>query len=328
MNTAERLSEGTRRVVSAAMARHPFLEREEEAGLARAWRERGCLRSRERLVNAHLALAMGLVRRFSGYGANADDLFACACAGLMVAADKFDPGKGTRFNSFARWYAVQEMNDHVMRARSLLRGPQTGAARALFFNLGRIKEALGLSGPLDREGARAVAERLARDVPSMAESITPEAVLLSDGFLSSRTGSLDAPADGGAGGASWGEFLADGSEPADETLAAREEAETRRRLLRGAVEGVLNERERFIVIHRSLRDEPMSLAEIGQRFGVTRERVRQLETRALQKVAAEVQARVREGEAQARRRAEAHRAARGLSGAIPDSRPRNPANGA
>jgi RNA polymerase sigma-32 factor len=265
----------TRRFVRASMAEE-ILDAETETRLAQAWRERGDEAALHRLVTAYARLAVSFAGRFRRYDVPYDDLIQQGNLGLMRAAEKFDPGNGARFSTYAAWWIRASMQDYVMRNWSMVRTATNANQKKLFFHLRRAvqqQEALGAS---DVPMAQRLAERL--QVPENQV----EAMM---GRMAGPDLSLDAPQSSDEEGRSWVETIADEGAATETTVLDRIEMTQRRRALYEAV-AALPPRERRIVAARHLAEDPATLSELGSAMGISKERVRQLEERAMGRLSA------------------------------------------
>jgi len=258
-----------------ATRRYPLLTEEEERAYAEGIRGRADASAMKELVGSHLRLVAKIARGFAGYGLPLADLVAAGNLGLMRAVKGFDPGRGVRFATYASWWIRAEMQEFILQSWSLVRIAKTAPQKRLFFHLRSLKARLGIAdkGNLAPEEAAEIGRTL--DAPEGE-------VKSMNGRLSGGDLSLNAPI-GDKERASWDELLVDGEPGQEETLAAREQARQRRHLLRRGL-SALNQRERAILMERRLREEPPTLDVLAQRFGVSRERIRQIETRALEKL--------------------------------------------
>jgi RNA polymerase sigma-32 factor len=258
--------------------RFPMLSPEREQELARAWRDDQDRAALQQLVGSHLRLVVKIARGFTGYGLPLADLVAEGNVGLMQAAEKFDPDRGFRFATYAMWWIRAAIQEYILHSWSLVKMGTTAAQKKLFFNLRKLKgrmEELD-QGDLPPEAVTKIATEL--DVPE-AE------VIEMNRRLAGADNSLNALIGGGAGDSDseWLEMLPDEG-PSQETLVAeRDELQQRRALLDVALKK-LNPRERDIIFERRLKDEPSTLEELSHRYAVSRERIRQIEVRAFEKL--------------------------------------------
>lgn len=272
-----------RRLVRAAMDA-PFLEREEERELAIRWRETGDEAALHRLTASHMRLVIAMAAKFRRYGLNHSDLVQEGHVGLLEAASRFEPERDVRFSTYAAWWIRAAIQDHVLRNWSIVRGGTSSNQKALFFNLRRIRARLMAEkgdigeAALHREIAEELGVSLA-DVEAMAAR------------LSGPDTSLNAPAfEREEDGAERQDSLASGAPAIDETVEETIDGDRRSAWLTDAL-GVLDERELAIVRERRLREEGETLETIGRRLGISKERVRQIEARALEKLKAALLAR-------------------------------------
>ena len=257
-----------------------LLDAETELKLAYAWRDERDVQALHRLINAYMRLAISMASKFRRYGAPMNDLIQEAGLGLMKAADKFDPDRGVRFSTYAVWWIKASIQDYVMRNWSMVRTGSTSSQKSLFFNMRRVQ------AQLEREAA-ASGEQL--DQHQLHQKIATEIgvplrdVQMMDGRLSGADFSLNAVQSAEDEGREWIEALEDDSAQAAELV---EESHDTRQLRTWLVEAMqaLNARERFIITERKLRDKPRTLESLGDELGLSKERVRQLEAAAFQKM--------------------------------------------
>ncbi len=266
------------RMTRTAMAAE-MLDSETEQGLARAWRDQGDVAALHRLVNAYMRLAVSMAGRYRRYGAPMADLIQEAGLGLMRAAEKFDPDRGVRFSTYAVWWIKASIQDYVMRNWSLVRTGSTSAQKALFFNLRRVRAKLERDANARGEELPdyAMREQVAEEI-----GVPLRDVELMDARLAGADFSLNAQ-QAGEEGREWLETLEDDGPAAEETVARSADMDRLRRWLSEAME-VLSGRERIIISERKLRDEPRTLESLGQEFGLSKERIRQIEAQALKKM--------------------------------------------
>jgi RNA polymerase sigma-32 factor len=254
--------------------RFPMLGADEERALLQRWQETGDEEAKERLLGSHLRLVVKIARGFSGYGFPLADLIAEGNVGLVRALEKFDPDRGARLATYATWWIRAEISDYVMHNWSLVKLGTTSSQKRLFFNLRRVKSRLNELGAGDLPEA-AVA-RIAAEL-----GVSPEDVVEMNRRLVGEA-SLSAPVAEDSE-QSWQDTLVADEIDQETRLAESSELAWRRGQLAQAM-GVLSERERHIVSERRLRDEPLTLQDLAQVYGVSRERVRQIEARALEKL--------------------------------------------
>jgi RNA polymerase sigma-32 factor len=283
-----------------AANRFDYLSAEEELALARRWRDEGDRKALDRLLGAHLRLVHKTARQFAGYGLPLADLVAEGNVGLMQAASKFDPERGFRFNTYAMWWVKAAIQEYVLHNWSLVKIGTTGAQKKLFFNLRRLKGRMEQleGGDLPPEAVATIAADL--DVPAAEVVEMNRRLSAGDASLNLRMGE-DQDAE-------WQDALSDDRPTQEARLAEAEELSERQDHLREAL-GQLAERDREILVARRLAEDPMTLEDLSRRFGVSRERIRQIETRAFEKVQKAVLSGARARQAQAARAVEARRAA-------------------
>jgi RNA polymerase sigma-32 factor len=272
---------GLRRYL-AQIRNFPLLAPEQEYLLAKRWREHGDRGAAEQLVTSHLRLAAKLAMRFRGYGLPISELIAEGNIGLMRAIKSFEPDKGFRLATYAAWWIRAAIQQYILRSWSLVKLGTTANQRKLFFKLRAAKSRIAaLEGNLRPDQVASIAESM-----GVAEQDVVEMNQRLDGDLS-----LNATAGDEEGTTEWQDRLVDDSTSQEAVLAESEESDIRRTALCEAL-GVLNDRERSIFVGRRLRDEPVTLETFADQYGVSRERVRQIEMRAFQKVQKAVQRRV------------------------------------
>ncbi len=272
--------QGLQRYLSE-IRKFPMLEKQEEFMLAKSWQEHGDTRAAHKLVTSHLRLVAKIAMGYRGYGLPIGEVISEGNVGLMQAVKKFDPDKGFRLATYAMWWIRASIQEYILRSWSLVKMGTTAAQKKLFFNLRRLKGEMAAleEGDLKPEQVATIAHKLA---------VTDDEVISMNRRLSGGgDASLNAPI-GGAGGegeSEWMDWLADDkAEGTQETrLADSEEYNQRMGLLEAAM-AELNERERHIIKERRLRDEPATLEDLSKEYGVSRERVRQIEVRAFEKL--------------------------------------------
>ncbi|SEH42960.1 RNA polymerase sigma factor RpoH [Magnetospirillum fulvum] len=252
----------------------PLLEAEEEFMLARRWVDYEDTEAAHRLVTSHLRLVAKIAIGYRHYGLPVADLISEGNIGLMRAVKKFDPDRGFRLATYAMWWIKASLNEFVLNSWSMVKIGTLAAQKKLFFNLRRIKSRLRLleSGDLAPEHVTAIAREL---------SVDESDVISMNRRMAARDGSLNLQV--GESGTEIQDLLADDADNQETAYGRREELSKGRDLIRQALEG-LTEREREIFIERRLRDDPATLEELGLRYGVSRERIRQIEVKAFEKV--------------------------------------------
>ncbi|MBW4706245.1 RNA polymerase factor sigma-32 [Roseobacter sp. YSTF-M11] len=267
-----------------------LLDAETELRLAYAWRDERCEKSLHRLITAYMRLAISMASKFKRYGAPMNDLIQEAGLGLMKAADKFDPDRGVRFSTYAVWWIKASIQDYVMRNWSMVRTGSTSSQKSLFFNMRRVQ------ARLERESAAAgeVLDRhQLRQMISSEIGVPLHDVEMMEGRLSGSDYSLNATQSTEDEGREWIDALEDDSAQAAETVEHKHDTEQLRAWLLQAMNN-LNDRERFIVRERKLRDQPRTLESLGQELSLSKERVRQLEAAAFGKMRKSLETQSRE----------------------------------
>lgn len=257
-----------------------LLDAETELQLAYAWRDHRDEEALHRLINAYMRLAISMASKFKRYGAPMNDLIQEAGLGLMKAADKFDPDRGVRFSTYAVWWIKASVQDYVMRNWSMVRTGSTSSQKSLFFNMRRVqarleREAMAKGEELDGYQLR---EMIAHEV-----GVPLRDVEMMEGRLSGSDFSLNATQSSEDEGREWIDTIEDDG-PRGDQLVEEDHDLTALRGWLGEAMGKLNERERFIVRERKLRDEPRTLESLGDELSLSKERVRQLEAAAFQKM--------------------------------------------
>jgi RNA polymerase sigma-32 factor len=270
--------------------RFPMLEPDEEYMLAKRWQEHADAEAAEKLITSHLRLVARIAMGYRGYGLPIGEIISEGNVGLMQAVKRFDPDRGFRLATYAMWWIRAAIQEYILRSWSLVKMGTTAAQKKLFFNLRRAKGQIQAleEGDLRPDQVKAIAKRLGvpeEDVISMNRRLAGDA-------------SLNAPVRADLDSGEWQDWLVDDSPDQEEELIERDEMDHRRAFLESALE-TLNERERRIFEARRLSDEPMTLEDLSAEFGVSRERIRQIEVRAFEKVQKAVQQAAKSSEASA-----------------------------
>ena len=254
----------------------PLLEPEEEYLLAKAWVDRQDSNSAHKLVTSHLRLAAKIAMGYRGYGLPQAEVISEANVGLMQAVKRFDPEKGFRLATYAMWWIRASIQEYILRSWSLVKLGTTSAQKKLFFNLRKAKAKLGAleEGDLRPENVAQIAKDL---------SVSEDEVIAMNRRLAGSDASLNATVGSEDGGSQWQDWLEDEDSNQAEAYAEQDELDARRSLLVKAM-SVLNERERDILMQRRLAETPVTLEELSESYGVSRERIRQIEVRAFEKL--------------------------------------------
>jgi RNA polymerase sigma-32 factor len=263
--------------------RFAMLDRQEEYMLAKRWREGGDRDAAHQLVTSHLRLVAKIAKGYRGYGLPIADVISEGHIGLMQALERFEPEKGFRFTTYAVWWIKAAIQEYILRSWSLVRMGTTANQRKLFFRLREAKSKISAldEGDMRPDQVKLIAERL---------GVTEQQVIDMNRRLGGDASLNDTIREEGDS-AEWQDWLVDEAADQESTLAASEEFDNRREALSDAL-GVLNGRDRRIFERRRLAEDPITLAELAGEFGVSRERVRQIEVRAFEKVQKAVKNRV------------------------------------
>ena len=253
----------------------PLLSREEEFGAAKRWVDNGDRDSAHMMVTSHLRLVAKIAMGYRGYGLPLGELISEGNVGLMQAVKRFDPDKGFRLATYAMWWIKASIQEYILRSWSLVKIGTTTAQKKLFFNLRKMKRQIQAieEGDLAPENAQKIAEAL---------NVSEKEVISMNRRLSAPDHSLNSPLQS-EGGGEWQDWLEDEALSQETILGEREELEHRRNLLTEAIK-TLNDRERHIFTERRLSDDPQTLGQLGTEYDISRERVRQIEVRAFEKV--------------------------------------------
>ena len=258
----------------------PYLERDEEHDLALRWRDNGDDAALHKLTAAHMRLVIAIAAKFRNFGLSMSDMIQEGHVGLLEAAARFDPDREVRFSTYATWWIKASIQDYILRNWSIVRGGTSSSQKALFFNLRRLRARLNSGAE-----SRPVSEIHAEIAGAIGVSTKDVAVM--DSRLSGPDSSLNAPVleSDNPNGAERQDFLVCGQPLQDETVELSIDQERRRDWLNSAL-GVLNDRELHIVRKRRLGEDSVTLESLGVTLGISKERVRQIENRALEKLKA------------------------------------------
>ena len=272
-------SEGNLSIYLQEIKKFPILSAEEEYMLAKRYKEHGDTEAAHKLVTSHLRLVAKIAMGYRGYGLPVTDLISEGNVGIMQAVKKFDPERGFRLATYAMWWIRAQIQEYVLHSWSLVKIGTTAAQKKLFFNLKKLKNQLSSidSGNLSPENAREIASRL---------NVKEAEVLDMDNRLFSGDQSLNVNV-GEEGDTEWQDMLVDSNETQDNILANSNELSFRKKIFEQALE-ILNDREKEIITLRKLKDKPVKLEELSKKFNISRERVRQIEEKAFEKLQKQV----------------------------------------
>ena len=259
----------------AQIKKFPMLDAEEEYMLAKNWRETGNLQSAHKLVTSHLRLVAKIAMGYRGYGLPVNELISEGNLGLMQAVKKFDHEKGFRLTTYAIWWIKAAIQEYVLRSWSLVKMGTTTAQKKLFFNLKKIKNqiAAGQEGDLRDDQVKEISKRLdvgSHEVINMNRRLMGQEKSLNDPIKSGETDE-------------WQDWLVDDSLDQELVVSQKQEYDDKKELLNSAMK-ILNEREKEIITARRLTEEPKTLEELSKKYRISRERIRQIETKAFEKL--------------------------------------------
>ncbi len=252
----------------------PMLEAKEEYMLAKSWRDRGDIRAAQKLVTSHLRLVAKIAIGYKGYGLPVSELVSEGNIGLMQAVKKFDPEKGFRLATYAMWWIKASIQEYVLRSWSLVKIGTTTAQKKLFFNLKKLKNQLApmSEGDLKKEHVKEISKRL---------NVKEEEVVSMNRRLAGKEQSLNAKV--GEGDDEWLDWLSDNSLDQELRVSQNQEMRAKKELMNKSMD-ILNEREKEILTARRLSEETVTLDELSKKYKISRERVRQIETKAFEKL--------------------------------------------
>ena len=268
-------SEGNLQRYLDEIRKFPMLEPQEEFMLAKDWRENGDREAAHKLVTSHLRLVAKIAMGYRGYGLPVAELISEGNVGMMQAVKRFDPDRGFRLATYAMWWIRASIQEYILHSWSLVKMGTTAAQKKLFFNLRRMKAKLKAldEGDLSPEHVTHIATEL---------SVPEQDVISMNRRLAGSDNSLNAPLKADGDG-EWQDWLEDDSDSQEQVLAESQELSLRREMLEDALT-TLNDRERRILVERRLKEDPKTLEDLSKEFGVSRERVRQIEVRAFEKL--------------------------------------------
>ena len=267
-------NEGGLSAYLSQIKKFPMLAAEEEYMLAKNWRTTGNIKSAEKLVTSHLRLVAKIAMGYRGYGLPVNEMISEGNVGLMQAVKKFKPEKGFRLATYAMWWIKASIQEYIMRSWSLVKIGTTTAQKKLFFNLKKIKNQIApkSEGDLKDEHVTEIANKLA---------VSKDEVVSMNRRLSGKELSLNSPI--GEGGDEWQDWIEDKGLDHELKFAQREEMKQRKNLLTDSIK-ILNDREKEIIYARRLNDEPTTLENLSKKYKISRERVRQIENKAFEKL--------------------------------------------
>ncbi len=267
-------SEGGLSAYLTQIKKFPMLDAEDEYMLAKNWRTTGNLKSAEKLVTSHLRLVAKIAMGYKGYGLPVSDMISEGNVGLMQAVKKFKPEKGFRLATYAMWWIKASIQEYIMRSWSLVKIGTTTAQKKLFFNLKKLKNQIAprSEGDLKDEHVNEIAKKL---------NVKKDEVVSMNRRLSGKEHSLNKPI--GEDGDEWQDWFADKEMDQELKFAQKEEMNQRKDLLKDSIK-ILNDREKEILYARRLNDEPTTLEDLSKKYKISRERIRQIENKAFEKV--------------------------------------------
>ena len=253
----------------------PMLSAAEEYMLARSWKDRGDLKSAQKLITSHLRLVAKIAMGYRGYGLPVSEMVSEGNIGLMQAVKKFEPEKGFRLATYAMWWIKASIQEYILRSWSLVKMGTTSAQKKLFFNLKKIKNQLSISnkGDLKTEHIEEISKRL---------NVKKEEVISMNRRLLGKESSLNAPIKDGDG-TEWQDWLVDEKIDQELKLSQQQEFNQRKNLMHDSM-NILNLREREILTARRLSEETVTLEDLSKKYKISRERIRQIETKAFEKL--------------------------------------------
>ena len=267
-------NEGGLSAYLAQIKKFPMLDAEEEYMLAKNWKSTGNVKSAEKLVTSHLRLVAKIAMGYKGYGLPVNEMISEGNIGLMQAVKKFEPEKGFRLATYAMWWIKASIQEYILRSWSLVKIGTTTAQKKLFFNLKKIKNQIAprTEGDLRKEHVSEIADKL---------NVSEEEVVSMNRRLSGKEHSLNAQI--GEDGDEWQDWIVDKEMDQELKLAQKDEMDQRKDLLKDSIK-ILNDREKEILYSRRLNDQPTTLEDLSKKYKISRERIRQIENKAFEKL--------------------------------------------
>ena len=267
-------NEGGLSAYLAQIKKFPMLDAEEEYMLAKNWKSTGNVKSAEKLVTSHLRLVAKIAMGYKGYGLPVNEMISEGNIGLMQAVKKFEPEKGFRLATYAMWWIKASIQEYILRSWSLVKIGTTTAQKKLFFNLKKLKNQIAprAEGDLRKEHVSEIADKL---------NVSEDEVISMNRRLSGKEHSLNAQI--GEDGDEWQDWIVDKEMDQELKLAQKEEMDQRKDLLKDSIK-ILNDREKEILYSRRLNDEPTTLEDLSKKYKISRERIRQIENKAFEKL--------------------------------------------
>ena len=267
-------NEGGLSVYLDQIKKFPMLDAEEEYMLAKNWKTTGNVKSAEKLVTSHLRLVAKIAMRYKGYGLPMNEIISEGNVGLMQAVKKFEPEKGFRLATYAMWWIKASIQEYILRSWSLVKIGTTTAQKKLFFNLKKLKNQIAPKneGDLKKDEVEKIANTL---------DVSEDEVISMNRRLSGKEQSLNAPI--GEDGDEWQDWVVDKEMDQELKIAHQEELDQRKDLLQDSIK-ILNDREKEILYARRLNENPSTLEDLSKKYKISRERIRQIETKAFEKL--------------------------------------------
>ena len=268
-------SEGGLSAYLAQIKKFPMLDAEEEYMLAKNWKATGNLKSAEKLVTSHLRLVAKIAMGYKGYGLPVNEMISEGNIGLMQAVKKFEPEKGFRLATYAMWWIKASIQEYVLRSWSLVKMGTTAAQKKLFFNLKKVKQQIAprQEGDLKKDQVDAISDKL---------NVKPEEVVSMNRRMMAQEKSLNDPIKSDEK-SEWQDWIVDDSLDQELFISQKQELDEKKSLLHESIK-ILDDREKEIIEERKLSENPKTLEELSKKYKISRERIRQIETRAFEKL--------------------------------------------